>query len=221
VVGIIILSEIIYWYRPVTGIDEPTGRKASKRAKFSGDKFKSPIGYYQHKFGFTKDQVRQALKRLEQGGFIKREYRDYISMDTGKPMVTNITHVEPVPERILEITHQEPAKEPEPFEPESIESNPAAYYKDGASTDNAQSWIESMASSEPDAEQAEGGEVSVPQGEVYVPPPLSQKPHPPLTETSLQRLLLRFLLKLLLQRPHRAPKTSPPKKVVVVVVTVI
>jgi hypothetical protein len=133
VVGIIILSEIIYWYRPVTGIDEPTGRKASKRAKFSGDKFKSPIGYYQHKFGFTKDQVRQALKRLEQGGFIKREYRDYISMDTGKPMVTNITHVEPVPERILEITHQEPAKEPEPFEPESIESNPAAYYKDGAS----------------------------------------------------------------------------------------
>src|SRR5919106_7045018 len=107
VVGIIILSEIVYWYRPVTQIDEHTDRKVIKRAKFSGDKFRSPIMYYTDKFGFTKDQVRQALKRLEEGGYITREYRDYIWKDTGKPIMMNMTYVEPVAEKILEINHPE------------------------------------------------------------------------------------------------------------------
>ena len=99
--GIIILAEIVYWYRPVKTIDEESGKQVILRKKFKSDMFQSAIGYYEEKFGLTEDQVRKALKRLEDGGFITRQYRDVVQR--GMKM-TNVTFVEPVPARILEIT---------------------------------------------------------------------------------------------------------------------
>lgn len=118
-VGITILAEIVYWYRPIVIIDEQTGRQVICKKKFSGDKFRSPIAYYEQKFGFSVDQVRQALKRLERGGFILREYRDY---EFGGLKTANVTYVEPVAEAILRITH--PTVEPTVGVPEGAVSIP-------------------------------------------------------------------------------------------------
>ena len=106
ITGIILLAEIVYWYRPVTAIDEETGQQVTVRKKFKGDMFQSSIGYYKEKFGLTEDQVRKALKRLEDGGFIVRDYRDVVQRGV---KMTNVTFVEPVPARILEITFPDSA----------------------------------------------------------------------------------------------------------------
>ncbi len=105
-VGLIILAEIVYWYRPITVLDEKTGQQVIQRKKFKGDMFQSPLGYYENKFGLTKDQVRKALRRLETNGFIIREYRDVVQHGV---KLTGATYVEPIPAKILEITYPDSA----------------------------------------------------------------------------------------------------------------
>ena len=121
-IGIILLAEIVYWYRPIVTIDEETGQQVIQRKKFKGDMFQSSLSYYEGKFGLTKDQVRQAFKRLEVGGFIRREYRDVVQQGV---KFTRVTFVEPVPERIWEITHPEPEAEvQQPTSSDELEGSP-------------------------------------------------------------------------------------------------
>ena len=66
--AIIILAEIIYWYRPYQTLDK--SGKPLLRKHFDGDMFQCTAAYFESKFGLTKDQVRKALKRLEDAGYI-------------------------------------------------------------------------------------------------------------------------------------------------------
>lgn len=74
--AIIILAEIVYWYRPYQTLNQCG--KPLLRKRFDGDMFQCSAAYYEKKFGLTKDQTRKALKRLEDGGYIRREYRDIV-----------------------------------------------------------------------------------------------------------------------------------------------
>ncbi len=105
-VAITILAEIVYWYRPVKALSHQDGRPLPPRAKFQGDMFKGGASYFMAKFGLTKEQARTALRRLESQNLIRREYRVIEQQFSGD--IYNVSFVEPVPERILEITH--PAK---------------------------------------------------------------------------------------------------------------
>jgi hypothetical protein len=98
--AIIILAEIIYWYRPYQTLTK--GGKPLLRKHFDGDMFQCSAAYFQAKFGLTKDQTRKALKRLEDGGYIRREYRDMVQQGILRNCVM---FVEPVPLAILTITH--------------------------------------------------------------------------------------------------------------------
>ncbi len=69
--AIIILAEIVYWYRPYQTLDKRG--KPILRKHFDGDMFQCTAAYFSSKFGLTKDQTRKALKRLEEGGYIRRE----------------------------------------------------------------------------------------------------------------------------------------------------
>lgn len=100
-VGIIILSEIVYWYRPYELLAERSGQP-SYHKKFAGDMFQSAAGYYEQKFGLTKDQTRKALKRLEDNGLIRREYREVVQRGV---RMNNVMFIEPVPVKIAEITY--------------------------------------------------------------------------------------------------------------------
>lgn len=100
-VGIIVLAEIVYWYRPYELLDERNGQP-SYHKKFAGDMFQSAAGYYEQKFNLTKDQTRKALKRLEDSGFVRREYREVVQRGV---RMNNVMFIEPVPEKIAEISH--------------------------------------------------------------------------------------------------------------------
>jgi hypothetical protein len=116
--AIVILSEIIYWYRPF--YDE---KGKLPRQKFHGDMFQSDARYYTNKFGLTKKQVRDALKRLENEGYIRREYRN---IQTKEGIVLNERmFVEPVLAKIREVTYQQTiTTEPKPNDSPSPTSDP-------------------------------------------------------------------------------------------------
>ena len=98
--AIIILAEILYWYRPIQSLDQ-SGKPISRK-RFDSDMFQCSAAYFEAKFGFTKTQARRAIARLEEGGLIRREFRDVVIQGI---LRNNITFVEPVPLAIMAITH--------------------------------------------------------------------------------------------------------------------
>ena len=98
--AIIILAEIVYWYRPYQLLDKRG--KPLLRKRFDGDMFQCNAAYFEAKFGLTKNQVRKALKRLDDSGYIRREYRDIVQQGI---LRNNIMFIEPVPLMILAISH--------------------------------------------------------------------------------------------------------------------
>lgn len=73
--AIMILSEVVYWYRPVECRDEKTGEFLGYKTKFRQDvlqkSYKDLAEYYQ----VTKRQVTDAIVVLEKLGVVKREFR--------------------------------------------------------------------------------------------------------------------------------------------------
>ena len=98
--AIIILAEIIYWYRPIQSLDQ--SGKLILRKRFDSDMFQCSAAYFEAKFGLTKTQARRAIARLEEGGLIRREFRDVVIQGI---LRNNITFIEPVPLAIMAITH--------------------------------------------------------------------------------------------------------------------
>jgi hypothetical protein len=98
--AITILAEIVYWYRPYQTLDKHG--KPLLRKHFDGDMFQCTAAYFETKFGLTKDQARKALKRLEDAGYIRREYRSIVQQGI---LRNNIMFIEPLPLAILAITH--------------------------------------------------------------------------------------------------------------------
>ena len=115
--AIIILAEIIYWYRPYEVLDESSGQPRYDK-KFKGDMFQSAAGYYEQKFGLTKDQARKALKRLEDLGLIRRELREIVQRGV---KMNNVMFVEPVTAKIAQITYSAMAGE-DTAEPEETDA---------------------------------------------------------------------------------------------------
>ena len=74
--AITILSELIYWYRPIKELTA-TG-KQYLRKRFYGDRFECNAAYFANKFGFTKVQTRKAIQRLVDLDLIDRQYRTVI-----------------------------------------------------------------------------------------------------------------------------------------------
>jgi hypothetical protein len=100
--AIILLSEIIYWYKPVEIRDERTGHIIEYRQKFNGDKLQRSYQSFADQFGFTKRQVQEAIKHLVQMNLITVEFRTVTTNDGMK--IPNVMFIEPIPEEIEKIT---------------------------------------------------------------------------------------------------------------------
>lgn len=74
-VAVTLLSDIVYWYRPTTERDEASGLDLPPRKKFKGDFLQRSKEAFADAFGFTKREVGDALKFLEEYGLITRHYR--------------------------------------------------------------------------------------------------------------------------------------------------
>lgn len=99
--AIVLLSEFVYWYRPKEVRDENTGLVVGWRKKFHADKLQKSYTQLAEQFGYTKTQVRDACKRLEELGLITIEFR---TLDVKGTKIANVMFVELVPARIKEIT---------------------------------------------------------------------------------------------------------------------
>jgi len=102
--GITILSDIIYWYRKTEIRDEKTGKLLCYKKKFKSDKLQRSYNSYAEQFGVTKRQIKEAIKRLEKLGLIKTEFRNITTKDGLS--INNLLFLEPIPSEILDITHQ-------------------------------------------------------------------------------------------------------------------
>jgi DnaD/phage-associated family protein len=73
--AIFLLSDIVYWYRPIELRDERTGRLIGYRKKFKGDKLQRNYGAFAYQYGYTKNQVREAMTYLEIKKLIDLDFR--------------------------------------------------------------------------------------------------------------------------------------------------
>jgi hypothetical protein len=98
--AIVVLSDIVYYYRPVEVEDEVTGKTIGYRKKFRADKLQRSYEYYVDNFGLTKNQARLAIDFLVDFGVITKEFRHFKQM-------SNVMFVEPVISKLIEITFTE------------------------------------------------------------------------------------------------------------------
>lgn len=104
--AIVILAEIVYWYRPTETRDEATGRTVEVRAKFKGDMLQRSYGSFAEQFGISKREATNALSALEEMGIVRRHLRNICVRGM---TLSNVLFVELVPERLMEVTHLEGA----------------------------------------------------------------------------------------------------------------
>jgi len=78
--AIVLLADIVYWYRPVEVRDETTGKLTGYRQKFKADLLQHSYSEFAKQYGLTKDQVRALRDR----------YSIYI-VDSGRINVAGLT----------------------------------------------------------------------------------------------------------------------------------
>ena len=84
--AICVLSEIVYWYRPVEVRDEHSGMTIGYRKKFREDLLQKTYNDFAEQFGESRRSVKAAFDRLEEIGVIRREFRN---VETNSGMVLN------------------------------------------------------------------------------------------------------------------------------------
>jgi DNA replication protein DnaD len=73
--AILLLADVVYWYRPIEVRDEETGAVIGYRKKFAAHKLQRSYGAFAEAYGYTKDQVKDALKRLEDKKLIDLDFQ--------------------------------------------------------------------------------------------------------------------------------------------------
>ena len=87
--AIMILSEIVYWYRPTDKFNDK-GVKVGITKKYKGDLLQKSYADLAEKFGTTKRQVRDAMTRLEKRGILERDFRTIIVNGT---LMNNVLYI--------------------------------------------------------------------------------------------------------------------------------
>lgn len=100
--AIIVLADIVYWYRPTEVRDENTGQTTGLQKKFRGDLLQRSYQQISDQFGISKRQATRAIVALEELGVIRREFRD---IRINGRNVNNVMYLELIPEKLQEITN--------------------------------------------------------------------------------------------------------------------
>lgn len=114
IVAIMVLSEIVYWYRPTVIRDEYTG-KVNYKKKFKSDKLQKSYLQLAETFGFSKLQVKRACDLLVDMSLIEIEFRTIIANEI---TLNNVMFVEPKVNEIKSISsmYQQVEEDPVNFE---------------------------------------------------------------------------------------------------------
>ena len=99
--AVVLLGDIVSWYLPIYERDEVTGKTVAIRKKFKADKLQRTYDSFAEHYGMTKDQARNALRKLSDMNLIDLDFR---TVDTGSQKLGNVLFVGVNPDRIREIT---------------------------------------------------------------------------------------------------------------------
>lgn len=100
--AIVILSDVVYWYRPTEIRDENTGTVTAYKKKFAADKLQRSYQQIADMFGISKREATDAVVFLEELGVIKREFR---KINVNGVVCNNVLFIGLNPERLKEITY--------------------------------------------------------------------------------------------------------------------
>ena len=99
--AVILLSDIVYWYRPTILRNETTGQVTGCRKKFRADMLQRSYDNFADQYGFTKAQVKAGINALVELGLIVREFR---SETVNGQRLTNLLYVAPIAHAIAKIS---------------------------------------------------------------------------------------------------------------------
>lgn len=102
--AIIILADIVYWYKPTEIRDEGTGQVIGGRKKFKSDLLQRSYQQISEQFGISKKEATNAVVFLEKLGVVRRVFRT-ISMNG--IVVNNVLYLELIVDRLKELTYPE------------------------------------------------------------------------------------------------------------------
>lgn len=103
--AIVILADIVYWYRPSEVRDQGTGHILGWKKKFSDDLLRQSYQYYADLFGESKKTIKTAMDKLEKLQVIRREFR---TVSYGDGLVcNNVMYVELKPDILYQLTFPE------------------------------------------------------------------------------------------------------------------
>ncbi len=100
-----ILSDIVYWYR-ATEVVDPDTMEITMKKKFRDDLLYKSYEQLCEEFGESKRVIREVLKRLEELGVIKRQFRT-VTHENGYTM-NNVMYIELIPDMLLQLTYPDP-----------------------------------------------------------------------------------------------------------------
>ena len=106
--AIAILSDIVYWYRPVEIRDESTGHITGYGKRFKWDMLQRSYDQFADFFGESKRSITEAVALLESLGIIRREFR---TIEIGGMKYNNILFIDLFPEQLRRITYPETEEE--------------------------------------------------------------------------------------------------------------
>lgn len=96
--AVLVLSDIVYWYRASVIRDETTGKVIEVRKRFKADKLQRSYDAIADQWAITKRQAQRAVYLLRDAGLITIELRTVIDRGVKIP---NVVFLEPIPEAIL------------------------------------------------------------------------------------------------------------------------
>lgn len=102
--AIVILADIVYWYRPAEMRDETTGQLLGYKKKFKADMLQRSYDQFAEMFGESKRSITDAVIFLEALGVIKRVFR---TIEIGGVKHINVLFIDLFPEKIYELTYPE------------------------------------------------------------------------------------------------------------------
>ena len=98
--AIVILSDIVYWYRPRIVRNEATGAIQRYERRFAADKLQRSYSQIAAQFGLSKGQAKHAIDYLCERGLIEREFRNVVWRNQ---TIANVMFLEPIPAAIADL----------------------------------------------------------------------------------------------------------------------
>lgn len=99
--AIVILSDIVYWYRPTEVRDERTGEVIAYRKRFKANLLQRSYADLAQQFGISKREATNAVVALEKIGVVRRHLR---TIDVNGTKMANVLFLELVPKALLALT---------------------------------------------------------------------------------------------------------------------